>query len=79
MMSHKYRVRNVKFSTLPERWIVHRLQKDDTLYRLAEVYGTSVLRILRDNPALDPRQLFLGQAVLIYTEKNPPSGGLYSE
>lgn len=69
MNSQKYRVRNFSFATRREKWVVHPLQRGDNLYRLAEKYGTSVLQIIRDNPTIDPRQLALGQVLLLRMDK----------
>lgn len=65
MRLHKYRVRNFRFYSSKERWVVHTIQKGDTLYRLAKTYSVPVLTIFRNNPALDPRQLVVGDEVRI--------------
>ncbi|NLW56875.1 MAG: LysM peptidoglycan-binding domain-containing protein [Firmicutes bacterium] len=65
MRLHKYRARNFRFSTTRERWVVHTIQKNDTLYRLATKYNVPLLTIFRNNPALDPRQLVVGDKIRI--------------
>ncbi|NLC53778.1 MAG: LysM peptidoglycan-binding domain-containing protein [Firmicutes bacterium] len=69
MKRHRYRVRNFNSATHKERWVVHPLRKGDTLYHLAELYGTSVLQVLHDNPRFDPRYPTPGQILLLRREK----------
>ena len=66
MRLNKYRVRNFRFYSFKERWVVHTIQEGDTLYRLAEEYDISVLTIFQNNPTLDPRQLIIGEQMSIY-------------
>jgi LysM repeat protein len=62
---NKYRVRNFRFSPSKGSLIIHTIQEGDTLYRLAEEYSTSVLTIFQNNPTLDPRQLIIGEQMII--------------
>lgn len=44
---------------------IHIVQAGDTVYSIARQYGVSAQRILSDNGILNPRQLAVGQALLI--------------
>lgn len=43
----------------------HRIKRGDTLYLIAKRYGTSISKIMSDNPGLDPRGLIPGRTILI--------------
>lgn len=44
---------------------IHVVQKGDTVWKLAKSYGTSEQRIISDNNIINPRNLVIGQALLI--------------
>ncbi|HAN86723.1 MAG: LysM domain-containing protein [Bacillota bacterium] len=58
------------------------IQRGDTLYRLAQRYGTTVDALLRANPGIDPMNLQIGQLICIPvpTPVPPPTvcpGGIF--
>lgn len=52
--------------------ILHTIRPGDTLYHLANMYGTTVQEIMDTNLALDPYSLRVGQQIYIYPHFNNP-------
>ena len=56
---------------------IHVIQPGDTVWKLAQQYGVSPERIISDNRLINPRNLVVGQALLIlqpetvYTKTTP--------
>lgn len=46
-------------------YITHRIQAGDTLFRLAQTYGTNVAAIETANPGIQPQRLQIGQRITI--------------
>lgn len=46
-------------------YVVHTVRGGDTLYRLAERYGSSLRAVITANPGLDPLSLFVGGKVVV--------------
>lgn len=67
MRLHKYRIHgyNRRLSKAVKHWTVHTIRESDTLYHIAEEYQTGVIDILRYNQQTDPRQLLVGDRLLI--------------
>lgn len=58
---------------------LYRVQSGDTLYRLAQRYGTTVSAILAVNPGIDPNRLSIGQMICIPGQVQPIcSGQMYT-
>ncbi|MGE5598131.1 MAG: LysM peptidoglycan-binding domain-containing protein [Bacteroidota bacterium] len=59
---------------------VYTIQAGDTLFALAQRYGTTVQAILAANPGLDPNRLFIGQRICIPVPPAPacPGGFFYT-
>lgn len=54
--------------------VVYRVQRGDTLYRIASRFGTSVDAIARENQIADPNRIYVDQMLTISTgEQDPPS------
>lgn len=53
--------------------IVHVVQEGENLFRIAELYGTTVLAIVIENNILDPNVVTVGQRLLIPTEGVTPT------
>ncbi len=47
--------------------VIHTVQRGDTVWKLAQWYGTSPQRIISDNAVGNPRNLVVGQSLLILT------------
>ncbi len=61
--------------------LVYTIRSGDTLYLLAQRYGTTVDRITAANPGINPNNLQIGQQICIPGVVNPPStcnGFLYT-
>lgn len=46
-------------------YYVHKLRRGDTLWKIAELYGTTVEAILRANPNINPENLQIGNSVTV--------------
>jgi peptidoglycan endopeptidase LytF len=54
--------------------VFHTVGRRDSLYKMANHYGTSVAAILQANPGLDPNRLYVGQRICIPTGYGPGPG-----
>ncbi len=50
--------------------IIHVVQQGDTLYDLANMYGTTVQNIINTNPGINPYNLQIGSRLYIYSACN---------
>ncbi|MBE3583932.1 MAG: LysM peptidoglycan-binding domain-containing protein [Limnochordaceae bacterium] len=55
-----------------EGMLVYTVQPGDTLYLIAQRYGTTVSAILRVNPGIDPNRLAVGQRICVPVPVPPP-------
>ncbi len=53
------------YSHFFRRYILHVIQKGDTFYNLGQRYGVPVEKILDLNPCAEPKNLQIGQIVII--------------
>jgi peptidoglycan endopeptidase LytF len=60
--------------------MIYVIQPNDTIFRLAARFGTTVDAIIRANPGLDPNRLFVGQRICIPVRRPPvcPGGFFYT-
>jgi len=49
----------------PAKYLQHTIQPGDTLYKIAEKYGTSVAGLLSANPGVDPYYLKIGRLICV--------------
>lgn len=52
---------------------IYTIAAGDTLFALANRYGTTVAAILRANPGIDPNRLFIGQRICIPVSRPSPT------
>jgi hypothetical protein len=56
--------------------IVHVIAPGETLYTLARKYNTTIESILKENPYLDPRNLTIGDQIVIFRMEDALSDGV---
>ncbi|QAT51336.1 LysM peptidoglycan-binding domain-containing protein [Caproiciproducens sp. NJN-50] len=49
--------------------VIYRIRPGDSIYQLSRLYGIPEQQILEDNQISDPRQLVVGQAVVLMTDR----------
>lgn len=55
--------------------LIHIVKKGDTIYKIAKRYGVSTGRIISDNGIANPRQLVVGQALIILIPRTVYTAG----
>ena len=49
--------------------VIHVVKQGDTVYKIAREHGTTERRIIEDNAIKNPRDLVIGQALIVQTPK----------